>query len=107
MKYYSDQSNDTAANVLFMFFQIFILLIVYGFVYTSFVAVKMAIANYGLTFMTYLPEVVVLVCYPVVMFRTMKAFKQGKRLRSIAWILSCAAVSIVFLYGHLSQLIPE
>ena len=105
MEYYSDKSNDAAANVFFMFFQIFMVLTVYGFAYTSLVAVKMAVVSYGLTFMTYLPEVLAVVGYPVVMFKTLKMFKAGKRLRAVAWMMAWASVIIVALYAHLSQLI--
>jgi len=105
MQYYNDKSNDSAAKLFFVFFQMFMLLVVYGFVYTSLIAVKIAIAKYDLTFMTYLPEVIALVAYPVVIFKTLKMFKVGKRLRAVAWMMGWASVIIVFLYLHLSQLI--
>jgi len=105
MKYYSDKSNDAATNVFFMFFQMFMVLTVYGFAYSSLVAVKMAVSNYGLTFMTYLPEVLAVIGYPMVMFKTLKMFKAGKRLSAVAWMLAWASVIIVALYAHLSQLL--
>jgi len=105
MQYYNDISNESAANLLFMFFQMFMVLIVYGFIYTSFIAVKMAIVEQGLTVMTYLPECIALVGYPVVIFRTLKMFKAEKRLRAVAWMMGWASVIIVFLYFHLSRLI--
>jgi len=105
MQYYNDKSNDAASNVFFMVFQMFMVLTVYAFAYTSLVAVKMAVAEYGLTFMTYLPEVLAVIGYPVVMFKTRKMFKAGKKLRAVAWMMAWASVIIVALYVHLSQLI--
>jgi len=105
MKYYNDNDNRSAARVMFMFFQMFMLLIVYGFVYTAFSAVKLAIAKYGLTFMSYLPEVIVLVGFPVVLYKTKRQFDQDKRLYAVGLVLAWAAVCIVFLYLHLSQLV--
>lgn len=105
MQYYNDKSNDAGANVLFMFFQMLMILTVYGFVYTSLVAVKMAVAKYDLTVMTYLPELMATLAYPVVMFKTLKMFKKGKRLRAVAWMMAWASVIIVALYVHLSKLI--
>jgi len=105
MQYYNDKSNESAANVFFMFFQIFMLLTVYSFIYTSMVAVKMAVAKYDLTLMTYLPEFMATVGYPVLMFKMLKLFKSGKRLRAVAWMMAWASVIIVALYAHLSQLI--
>ena len=105
MKYYNDNDNQAGSNVLFMIFQMFMLLIVYGFVYTSFIAVKLAIAKYDLTVMTYLPELISFIVYPVVLYKTRQMFRQDKRLRAAAWVMGWAAVIIVFLYAHLSQLI--
>jgi len=105
MKYYSDESNKAAANVMFLLLQILVLFTVYGFVYTSFVAVKLAIAEYHLTFMTYLPEVLALLLFPVVLYKTRKMFARGKRVRATVWMMAWASVIIVALYAHLSQLI--
>ena len=105
MQYYSDKDNQTGANVMFMLLQMFMLLIVYGFVYTSFIAVKLAIAKYDLTFMTYLPEVISLIVYPAVLYKTRQMFRQNKKLRAVAWVMGWASMIIVFLYAHLSQLI--
>jgi len=105
MKYYNDNDNQAGSNVLFMIFQMFMLLIVYGFVYTSFIAVKLAIAKYDLTVMTYLPELISFIVYPVVLYKTRQMFRQDKRLRAAAWVMGWSAMIIVFLYAHLSQLI--
>ena len=105
MQYYNDKSNENALNVFFVFFQMFMILIVYAFVYTSFIAVKMTIVQKGLTFMTALPEVIALIAYPVVMYKTRNMFKSGKRVRAVAWLMGWASVIIVFLYFHISQLV--
>ena len=105
MQYYNDKDNKAGANVMFMLLQIFMLLIVYGFVYTSFIAVKLAIVKYDLTMMTYLPEVISLIVYPVVLYKSRQMFRQGKKLRATAWVMGWASVIIVFLYAHLSRLI--
>ncbi len=105
MQYYNDKQNKKAGQVLFYLMQIFMLLIVYGFVYTSFVGVKLSAAKYGLTVMVYLPEILALVAYPVVLYKTRKMFQQGKMLRAVGWMMGWASVIIVFLYLHLSQLV--
>ena len=51
--YYNDESNDRAALVMFIILQVIMVFVVYGFIYASFIAVKMAIEKNGLTFMTY------------------------------------------------------
>jgi hypothetical protein len=105
MQYYNDKDYQVGSNVMFMVFQMFMLLIVYGFVYSSFAAVKLAVTNYELTFMTYLPEAISLIVYPVVLYKTRQIFRQDKRLRATALVMGWASVIIVFLYAHLSQLI--
>jgi len=105
MKYYDDQFNDSAAKLFFMLFQMFMILIVYGFVYTAMVGVKIAVAKYGLTFMAYLPELAATLLYPVVLYRTRRIFSAGKRLRAVAWCLAWASLIIVVLYVHLDNIV--
>jgi len=105
MQYYNDRSNESAAKLFFMLFQMVMILIVYGFVYTAMVGVKLSVAKYGLTFMAYLPEVLAMVFYPVVLYRTRRMFSQKKRLRAVAWCLAWASVIIVLLYVHLDNLV--
>jgi hypothetical protein len=105
MQYYNDEQNKKASQVLFYFMQMLMLLIVYGFVYTSFMAVKLAAAKYGLTFMAYMPVILVLVAYPVILYKTRKMFQNGKILRAVGWMMGWASLLIVLLYAYLSQLI--
>ncbi len=106
MQYYSDDQNTKGAYLLFVGVQVFLLLLVYGFVYTSLVAVRLATAQYHLTFMAYMPVVLAMIVYPVVLYRTRRMFLLEKRLRAIGWMLGWASVIIVALYAFLSQLIP-
>ena len=105
MQYYSDNQNMKGTYLLFIVLQISMLLIVYGVAYTSLVAVKLAIAEYHITFMAYMPVVLVMVIYPVVLYKTREMFRKNKRLRAIGWIMGWASVIIVVLYAFLSQLI--
>ncbi len=107
MKYYSDKSNENAVTVSFMFFQILMTLIVYGFIYTSFVAVKIAVEKHGLSLVNYLPEIVSLIVYFIVAIRTRRMFKVKKYLRAIAWLMGWASLIIISLYFHLSQLVLQ
>ncbi|MCF6205820.1 MAG: hypothetical protein L3J47_02835 [Sulfurovum sp.] len=104
MQYYNDHSNEAAANLLFMLFQMVMLLIVYGVVYTALVGVKLSMQKFGLSWVVFFPEVVALFLYPVVLYRTRRMFKAKKRLRAVAWCMAWASVIIVVLYVHLDRL---
>jgi len=82
-------------------------LIVYGFIYTSFVAVKIAVEKHGLSLVNYLPEIISLIVYFIVATRTRRVFKSGKKLRAIAWLMGWSSLIIVSLYFHLSQLVLQ
>ncbi len=90
-----------------MFFQILMTLIVYGFIYTSFVAVKIAVEKHGLSLVNYLPEIVSFIVYFIVAIRTRRMFKVKKYLRAIAWLMGWASLIIISLYFHLSQLVLQ
>lgn len=105
MKYYNDKDNNTAAKVMFMVFQIFMLLIVYGFIYSALIAVKLAISEYGLIWLTYLPEILALIGFPVILYKTRRMFEKEKRVRAIGYVMGWSALIIVMLYMHLSQIV--
>ena len=104
MQKYDDIANAKGVYVLFMILQIGMLLIVYSFVYTSFIAIKLASEKFGLTFMAYMPAVLALIGYPVVLYKTRKIFLQEKRIRAVGWVMGWASVVIVGLYFHLSKI---
>jgi len=105
VEYYNDKVNESAAKVLFMLFQMVMILIVYGFVYTAFLGVKLAIEKYGLNALAYVPEIFATLLYPVVLYRTRSIFNKGGRLRAVAWCMGWASVIIVALYVHLDNLV--
>jgi len=104
VNYYNDQGNEAAAALLFMLFQMVMLLIVYGIIYTALVGVRVAIQKYGLRVVVFSPEIIALILYPVVLYRTRRMFKVGKRLRAVAWCMAWASLIIVVLYLHLDRL---
>lgn len=104
MKKYDDTITKKGLYLYFILYQIVMLLIVYAVVYTSFVAVGLAIAKYDLTFMMYLPALLALAGYPIVLYRTRKLFLQEKRLRAAVWVMGWAWVIIIGLYWHLSHI---
>ena len=104
MQKYDDMTNTKGIYIFFIILQLCMLLIVYSFVYTSFIAVKLASEKFGLTFMAYMPVVLALIGYPIVLYKTRKMFLQEKRMRAVAWVMSWASVIIVGLLWHLSHI---
>ncbi|MBD3789292.1 MAG: hypothetical protein IE885_02810 [Campylobacterales bacterium] len=106
MYHYDDRQTQKVLEAVFYLPGMIMILIVYGFIYTSFIAVKLAIQEYGLTFMAYMPSILSLVAYPVILYRTRKMFQSQKRLSAVAWMMATASVIIVGLYWHLLHIIP-
>ena len=105
MQYYNDESNRKGSYLIFVAVQVVLLLVVYSFVYTALVAVKLAIAKYHLTAMAYLPVVFAMFIHPVVLYKTRKMFQKKRPLRAVAWMLGWAALLIVMMYAFLAQLV--
>lgn len=106
MQYYNEEQNRRAAQTLFNIAQSCMLLIVYIFVYTSFVAVRLAIAEFHFENTIYLPVLFTFLVYPYVLYRTREMFRREKRLRAVGWMMGWASIIIVFLYAYLEQIIP-
>lgn len=98
---YDDASTAKGLFLFFVMFQVVMLLIVYAFVYTSFEATRLAVEKYHLTFMAYLPVVLALAGYPVVLYKTRKLFQKNRRLRAVMYVMAWASVIIVGLYWYL------
>jgi len=104
MKKYDDEITRKGLYLYFVLYQIVMLLIVYATIYTSFVAIGLAVTPYDLTFMAYLPVLLSLIGYPIVLYKTRKLFLQEKRLRAVVWVMGGAWVIIIGLYWHLSHI---
>ncbi|MDD3591754.1 MAG: hypothetical protein PHO65_03890 [Sulfurovum sp.] len=104
MKKYDDTITRKGLYLYFVLYQIFMLLVVYATVYTSFIATGFAVAKYDLTLMMYLPSLLGLAGYPAALYKTRKLFLQEKRLRAVVWVMVWAWMVIIGLYWHLSHI---
>jgi len=104
MQYYNDKQNQAGAKVIFMIAQMAVLLVVYIFVYTSFLAVGYAIEKYDVSPIMYFPVFVALVIFPVLLYKYRKMFNAGKMLVATTWMMATASLTIVLLYVFIAQI---
>lgn len=104
MQRYSDEKNQAGARVLFMLVQMVVLAMVYTIVYTSFKAVEIAIKEFGLSVMMYLPVVVAMVVFPILLYRYRQMFNAGKMIVAYIWTMATASLVIVLLYLYIAQI---
>ena len=106
MQHYSDEKNKAGMAVLFMIAQMMVLGVVYAIVYTAFLAVGYAIKEYGVSAAMYIPVLVTLVVFPVLLYKYRQMFNTGKMLSAFVWMMATASLVIVLLYVYVAQLIP-
>jgi hypothetical protein len=104
MQHYDDEKNKAGARVLFMFVQMIVLVMVYIIVYTSFVAVRLAINEYGMSHLMYLPVVVAMVVVPILLYKYRQMFNAGKMLIAFIWMMATASLVVVLLYLYIAQI---
>ena len=104
MQYYNDDKNKAGARVLFMLVQMVVLAMVYIIIYTSFVAVGYAIDEYGMSHMMYLPVVVAMVVFPILLYKYRQMFNAGRMLVAFIWTMATASLVIVLLYVYVAQI---
>lgn len=104
MEYYNDEKNKSGARVLFMFVQMIVLVMVYIIVYTSFVAVGFAIQEYGMSHVMYLPVVVAMVVFPILLYKYRQMFNEGKMLVAFTWMMATASLVVILLYAYVAQI---
>jgi len=104
MQYYDDEKNKAGARVLFMVVQMVVLAMVYIIIYTSFVAVGLAIEEYGMSHVMYLPIIVAMVIFPVLLYKYRQMFNAGKMLLAYIWMMATASLVVVLLYVYIAQI---
>ena len=104
MKYYNDDKNKAGVRVLFMLVQMVVLAMVYIIVYTSFIAVGYAIDEFGMSQLMYLPVVVAMVVFPILLYKYRQMFNAGKMLVAFIWTMATASLVVVLLYIYVAQI---
>ena len=104
MQKYNDTTNKNGMRIIFMFMQMFILLIVFGIIYTSFVAVQYTIEEQGVSSVAYLPVLLSLILFPILLYKYRQMFNRGKMLGASVWTISSSSVIIIALYLYIDKL---
>jgi len=105
MKYYNDETNRAGMKLLFMAVQMAVILIVFAFIYTALVAIRLAVAQQGLSALMYLPVLFVLLVFPFLLYRYRRWFNAGRMLYAYSWTLASASLIIVLLYLYIDQIV--
>jgi len=90
-------------RLLFMLLQMFMILIVFAIVYTSFVAVQYAVKEQEITILAHLPVLFCLILFPILSYKYREMFNHGKMLGAAIWTISSASVIIILLYLYIDK----
>ncbi len=104
MDIYEDMKNKSGMKVLFMLLHMFMLIVVYTIVYTSFLAVDLAVKHENTSKASYLFVFVVLIGFPVLLYRYRQMFNAGKMLGATIWTVASSSFIIVLLYVYVAQI---
>jgi len=91
-------------KVIFMVVQMMILSVVYIIIYTSFKAVQYAIDKLDASVMMYLPVIVAMVVFPVLLYKYRQMFNTGKMLMAVTWMMAAASLTVILLYVYVAQI---
>jgi len=91
-------------RVIFMFVQMSILTVVYIIIYTSFKAVQYAIDKLDASVLMYIPVVVALIVFPVLLYKYRQMFNAGKMLVATTWTMATASLTVILLYVYIAQI---
>ena len=104
MQKYTDKQNQSGMRVIFMFVQMIILTVVYIIIYTSFKAVQYAIDKLDASVLMYIPVVVALIVFPVLLYKYRQMFNAGKMLVATTWTMATASLTVILLYVYIAQI---
>ena len=105
MEIYNDEKNKSGMKVLFMFMQMLFFLFVYTIIYTSLLGVRVMIEQKGGSIMLYIPIVIALILFPIMLYKYRQMFAKGRMLAASIWTISISFLSVVLLYAYLSMIV--
>jgi len=104
MQKYDDKQNQSGMRVIFMIVQMVILAVVYIIIYTSFKAVQYAIDKLDTSVLMYIPVIIAMVVFPVLLYKYRQMFNAGRMLLASTWMMASAALTVILLYVYVAQI---
>ena len=104
MQKYDDKQNQSGMRVLFMVVQMIILTVVYIIIYTSFKVVQYAIDKLDASVLMYIPVIVAMIVFPILLYKYRQMFNAGKMLVAITWTMAAASITVILLYVYIAQI---
>ena len=104
MEKYSDQSNKSGMQILFMLLQMVVLSIVYIFIYTVYRVVELNIEKHDISPVMYFPVIVALIVLPILLYKYRQMFNAGNMLVAVTWTMGAASLIIISLYFYIAQI---
>jgi hypothetical protein len=104
MQKYDDKQNQSGMRVIFMIVQMVILAVVYIIIYTSFKAVQYAIDKLDASVLMYIPVIIAMVVFPVLLYKYRQMFNAGRMLLASTWMMASAALTVILLYVYVAQI---
>ena len=104
MQKYNDEQNKSGMRVIFMFVQMIILAVVYIIIYTSLKAVQYAVNKLDASVLMYIPLVVAMIVFPILLYKYRQMFNAGKMLMAATWTMAAASLTVVLLYVYVAQI---
>ena len=92
-----ERSNDAFLRVAFALMQMVLILVVYGFVYTTILVVRELVLRETATQAAYLVPAAVALALPYGFWRFRKLFAKGKRTQAAVWSIALSGVAIIIL----------
>jgi hypothetical protein len=92
-----ERSDDAFLRVAFALMQMVLILVVYGFVYTTMLVVRELIVREQATQAAYLVPVIVTFALPYGFWKLRKLFNKGARTQAAVWSIALSAIAVVIL----------
>ncbi len=102
---YDKEQNKKAAGFLFSLLQLFLLLFTYGFIYTTYIAMKAAIAEHNISRVILGAPLIATLLYPYFLYKGKQLFLAGNPSRGMGMMAAMSVLTIVILYALLAQFV--
>jgi len=99
------EGNKKAARVLFTALQLLLLLITYGFIYTIYLGMRLAIDQHSISPIILIAPLTATLLYPYFLYQGKQLFLKGEHSRAMGMMAAWSILLIVLLYALLVQFV--
>ena len=97
--------SNKMMDIGFIILEVAVFLMLSLFVYVAYASVSVSIEKYGTNPIMYFPIILVVIIFPILLYKYKKMFSSGKFLNAFVWLMGTSSFIAMALYLYIPSLV--